>query len=281
MRLEFLDLTLRFDTIPALTQVTATLNGQVVGVLGANGSGKTSLLKILAGLTAPTSGRALIDGEEVHPGPKSWISYLPQETNFFPFLQHPGRTLSLTMAFRGVQDPNAPHKILEALGLEEEERSAEGFSGGMKQKLRIATALVHAPRLLVMDEPMTGLDTRERFRVLRLIERLRGRVSVVFSTHNPHDAAAVCDAVLILGRGRAVAVGVPDDLAQEAKGSVYEIEVSSLSLPSDEAYEVIQAHREDGRFRLRVLGTPPPGAREVSPTFEDAYLLLTARKVGS
>lgn len=181
------------------------------------------------------------------------------------------------MAFRGVQDPNAPHKILGALGLEEEERSAEGFSGGMKQKLRIATALVHAPRLLLMDEPMTGLDTRERFRVLRLIERLRGRVSVVFSTHNPHDAAAVCDAVLILGRGHAVAAGLPDDLAREAEGSVFEVQVPSATLPLNGNYEVVQAHREDGGFRLRVLGTPPPGARAVAPTLEEAYLLLTAR----
>jgi ABC-type multidrug transport system ATPase subunit len=279
MLLEFRDLTLLFDGTTALTRLTATLRGEVIVLLGANGSGKTSVLKILAGITAPTSGAALIDGEEVHAGRKSWVSYLPQEAGFFPFLQHPARTLSLSMQFRGIQDPEAPRKILAALGLEEEDRSAEGFSGGMKQKLRIASALVHAPRLLLLDEPTTGLDTRERFRVLRLIERLRGRVSVVFATHDPHDATAVADAVLILGRGHAVAAGNPVDIAREAEGAVFEITIPLDSLPDDQGYEIVEAHRGDQSYRLRILGTPPPGARLVEPTLEDAYLLLTGRDV--
>lgn len=276
MRLEFRDLTLRFNGTPALAGLTARLEGSIIGLLGANGSGKTSVLKILAGLTAPTAGEALIDGEEVRPGRQSWISYLPQETGFFPFLQHPSRTLSLTMQFRGIQDPDAPRRVLAALGLEEEERSAEGFSGGMKQKLRIASALVHAPRLLLLDEPTTGLDTRERFRVLRLIGRLRTRVSVVFSTHTPDDAAAVCDAVLILNRGQAAASGAPGELAREADGRVFEIRVAAEQLPPEGPYEVVRAQRDERGYRLRILGDPLPGAQPVPPTLEDAYLLLTA-----
>lgn len=277
MLLEFRDLTLLFDGTAALTRLSATLRGGIIALLGANGSGKTSVLKILAGITAPTEGHALFDGEEVRPGLKSWVSYLPQETGFFPFLQHPIRTLSLSMQFRGIQDPEAPQKILAALGLEEEDRSAEGFSGGMKQKLRIASALVHTPRLLLLDEPTTGLDTRERFRVLRLIERLRGRVSMVFSTHDPHDAAAVADAVLILGRGHAVAAGNPVDITREAEGAVFEITVPLDRLPDGGGYEIVEAHRGDQAYRLRILGTPPPGARPVEPNLEDAYLLLTGR----
>ncbi len=276
MLAEFRDLSLQFDGTPALAGLTARLEGSVIGLLGANGSGKTSVLKILAGLDAPTAGLALIDGEEVRPGRRSWVSYLPQETGFFPFLQHPSHTLSLTMQFRGIQDPAAPHRVLEALGLEEEDRSAEGFSGGMKQKLRIASALVHAPRLLLLDEPTTGLDTRERFRVLRLIERLRGRVGVIFSTHTPDDAAAVCDAVLILHRGRAVASGPPAALAQQANGRVFEIRVAADQLPPEGPYEVVRAQREERGYRLRILGDPLPGAQPDAPTLEDAYLLLTS-----
>lgn len=147
----------------------------------------------------------------------------------------------------------------------------------MKQKLRIASALVHAPRLLLLDEPTTGLDTRERFRVLRMFERLRGRVSIVFATHDPHDAAAVADAVLILHRGHTVAAGNPIDITREAEGAVFEIAVGSESLPEDGRYEIIEAHREERGYRLRILGSPPPGARAVQPTLEDAYLLLTGR----
>lgn len=275
MLIEFEDLSLVVDGTTALTHLSARLQGSVIGLLGANGSGKTSLLKILAGVIASTEGRAVIDGEHVRPGRRSWVSYLPQETGFFPFLQHPTRTLSLTLQFRGIVDPDAPRKVLAALGLEDEDRSAEGFSGGMKQKLRIASALVHAPRLLLLDEPTTGLDIRERFLVLRLIERLRGTVSVVFSTHDPRDAAVVCDAVLILSRGRSVAFGTPATIAQRAEGQVFQISVRVPALPTPHGYEIIEAHQEDGGFRLRIVGSPPPGAIPAIPTLEDAYVLLT------
>lgn len=277
MILEFRDVSLVFDGTPALTRLTATLRGTIIALLGANGSGKTSVLKTLAGLSAPASGTALIDGQEIRGGRQSWISYLPQETGFFPFAQHPARTLSLTMQLRGIREPDAPEKILAALGLDEEDRSAEGFSGGMKQKLRIASALMHTPRLLLLDEPTTGLDTRERFRVLRMFDRLRGQVSIVFATHDPHDAEAVADAVLILDRGHAVAAGNPIDITREAEGAVFEIAVGTGSIPEDADYEIVKAHREERGYRLRILGSPPTGAREVRPTLEDAYLLLTGR----
>lgn len=276
MRLDVDDLTLEIDGIRALVGVNCSLEGRIIALLGANGSGKTSLLRILAGLTAPTRGRALIDGQAVHPGSRSaWISYLPQETGFFPFLQHPGRTLSLTLQFRGITDPDAPRRVLSALGLDDEDRSAAGFSGGMKQKLRIATALVHAPRLLLLDEPTTGLDPRERLRVLRLIERIRDRAAVIFSTHDPADAAAVADTALILNRGEAVASGAPAELTRLADGRVFEIWLPSDTLPDPAEVETVKAHREDGGFRLRVLGSAPRGAQRVRPTLEDAYLLLT------
>lgn len=279
MHLAFADLSLEFDGVPALRHLTARIGGDIIALLGANGSGKTSILRILAGLAAPTAGKAFLDGEEIVPGRRSWVSYLPQETGFFPFLQHPGRTLSLSMQFRGLMDPDAPRKVLAALGLEDEERSAEGFSGGMKQKLRIAQALIHAPRLLLLDEPTTGLDTRERRRILQLIEWLRGRVSVVFSTHEPDDAAAVADEVLILKGGEAAATGSPPDLTRLAEGHVFEIRSPSSGLPDTDGVEVVRATRDEGGYRLRVIGAAPPGAHPVEPILEDAYLLLTRNDV--
>lgn len=276
MQLLFEDLTLEFDGIQALAHLNGQVRGQVIGLLGANGSGKTSLLRILAGLQAPTSGQVLLDSEEIRPGRKPWISYLPQESGFFPFLQLPGRTLSLSMELRGVHDPDAPGRVLAALGLDEEERSAEGFSGGMKQKLRVAQALIHGPRVLLLDEPTTGLDARERFRVLRLIERLRNTVSVVFSTHQPADAAAVCDTVVILDRGQLVDTGSPSDLTGAAEGRVFEVDVTSPTLPEEEEYDIVRAERHNGTLRLRVVGDQPRGGEAVTPTLEDAYHLLTA-----
>lgn len=275
MLIELRDLTFEIEGILALDGVNARLEGGVIGVLGANGSGKTSLLRVLAGLARPSRGEAVVDGRSITVGRHPWISYLPQETEFFPFQQHPAQTLSLSMAFRGVVDPEAPSRILEALGLRDEDRSASGFSGGMKQKLRIAQALIHAPRLLLLDEPTTGLDARERLRVLRLLDRLRDRVGITFSTHDPADAAAVCDLVVILHAGRLVTSGAPEALRRFAAGQVYEMTVPGAAIPDPADGEVIAAERVGEAFRLRMLGMPPSPDLAVEPTLEDAYLLLT------
>ncbi len=278
VRLELQGLTLKYGDAVALQSVNVSLDGGVIGLLGANASGKTSMLKILAGILQATEGRVSIDGEEISQGKKAWISYLPQETGFFPFFQRPRETLSASLLLRGVVDSNAPRAVLAALGLEEEERSAEEFSGGMKQKLRIAQALIHAPRVLLLDEPTVGLDTRERFRILRLIDRIRDRVSVVFATHQPDDVAAVCDELLVLHQGRVVASGRPAELIASAEGRVFEVSVNSPALPDDARYDLVRAERHGDSLRLRVVGEPPEGAREVSPNMEDAYILLTRRR---
>jgi len=274
MKLELQQLSVRYGDRVGLQAVTATLEGQIIGVLGANASGKTSLLRIAASVAAPTAGRVLIDGVEVRPGRKPDISYLPQETGFFPFWQRPQETLSGALMLRGVpgQDPRA---LLAAVGLSEEDRSADEFSGGMKQKLRIAQALAHAPRLLILDEPTTGLDIRERFRLLRVLERLRGRVNVIFSTHQPGDASAICDALLILHRGRAVVADAPSTIRSAADGRVFEFSLASEALPEPSGFEVVSAQRERSGLRLRVVGNPPEGATIVPARLEDAYVLLT------
>lgn len=278
MRVEFHSLSVVYDGVRALDGLSAVLEGRILGILGANASGKTSLLRVLAGLQAPTVGAAFLDGSEVRPGRNPMVSYLPQQADFFPFRQRAAHTLSLSMRLRGIEDPEAARRLLAAVGLEEDERSAETFSGGMKQKLRIAQALVHAPHLLLLDEPTTGLDLRERFRVLRLIERLRDRVAIVFSTHQPEDAAAVCDQVLVLHRGCALAAGAPAEIAARASGWVFECAVSSPTLPFDPAFEIVAAERRGQGLRLRLVGIPPAGARPVEPTLADALVWLTRQE---
>ncbi len=275
MRLELRDLTLRYDSVTALDGASAVLEGRILVLLGSNGSGKTSLLRILAGLASPSAGQALLDGEEARPGRHPGISYLPQETGFFPFLQQAGQTLSLSLRLRGIDDPQAPRRLLAAMGLEEEERSPAGYSGGMKQKLRIAQALTHQPRLLLLDEPTTGLDAHERMRVLRLLDRLRDRAAILFSTHDPEDAAAVAEEVAVLHRGRVVAAGTPAAVTAQASGLVSTIVVESPLIPTFPGCAVVRAAREGERLHLRVVGEPPPGAEPVPPRLEDAYALLT------
>ena len=274
MKLELEQLSLRYGDRVALQSLTATLEGQIIGVLGANASGKTSLLRIVAGVAAPTAGRVLVDGVEVRPGRRADTSYLPQETEFFPFWQRPQETLAGTFLLRGVprQDPSA---LLAAVGLSEEDRSADEFSGGMKQKLRIAQALAHAPRLLILDEPTTGLDIRERFRLLRVLERLRSLVSVIFSTHQPEDAAAVCDSLLILHRGRLVAAGAPSALCAQAEGRVFELSLPTAALPEPSDFDLVWAERGRSGLHIRAVGDRPEGATTVPARLEDAYVFFT------
>ena len=209
MKIEARNLSLAYGKVAALRDLRAEVQGRIIGVLGPTASGKTSLLQVLAGLIPPSGGEMRIDGEPVPAGRRRDAAYVPQETGAFPFFQRPKETLSLALSLRGVKAEEYPQQFLEALGLGEEDRSAAGYSAGMKQKVRIAYAMIHTPRLLLLDEPMTGLDVRERFRVLRLLDRLRRLVTVVFSTHHPEEAAAICDEILILNRGQAVAFGNP------------------------------------------------------------------------
>src|SRR5215475_14663492 len=241
MRVEARLLSLSYGDVVALRDLDADVTGRVIGVLGATASGKTSLLQIIAGLRAPSSGELRIDGELVQVGKKGEVAYVPQDTGAFPFFQRPRETMALGRSLRGMPASDYPEQFLQALGLGEEDRSAAGYSAGMKQKVRIAYAMIHTPRLLLLDEPMTGLDVRERFRVLRLLERLRGLTTIIFSTHHPEEAAAICDKILILERGRAVASGSPADITRQAAGHVFETSVRVQSLPEEKTWDVVSA----------------------------------------
>jgi ABC-2 type transport system ATP-binding protein len=252
------------------------VTGSVIGVLGATASGKTSLLQIVAGRIAPSSGQVRLDGQPVEPGRSRRVAWVPQDTGAFPFFQRPKDTMALGLEVQGIAAADFPEQFLEALGLADDDRSAAGYSTGMKQKVRIAYAMVHTPGLLVLDEPMTGLDVRERFRVLRLLDRLRRLTTVVFSTHHPEEAAAVCDEVLILKGGRAVASGSPWEIARRAAGHVFEATVRAQHLPAAPAGQIVSAERDGDFLHLRVVGSPPPDARPVAPRLADAYVLLTS-----
>ena len=277
MKIEARNLSLAYGKVAALRDLSAEVQGRIIGVLGPTASGKTSLLQVLAGLIPPSGGEMRIDGEPVPAGRRRDAAYVPQETGAFPFFQRPKETLSLALSLRGVKAEEYPQQFLDALGLGEEDRSAAGYSAGMKQKVRIAYAMIHTPRLLLLDEPMTGLDVRERFRVLRLLDRLRSLVTVVFSTHHPEEAAAICDEILILNRGQAVAWGNPSEITARAAGHVFDVSIPLQPLPADARWDVVSAERDGEHLRLRVVGEAPPDARPVPPRLTDAYVLLTSR----
>jgi ABC-2 type transport system ATP-binding protein len=277
MRIEARDLSLAYGDVVALRSLTADVEGHVIGVLGATASGKTSLLQVMAGVVASTAGEVRIDGHAVAAGKRRDVAFVPQDAGAFPYFQRPKQTMTLALGLRGVESSEYPAQFLEALGLGDDDRGAAGYSTGMRQKARIAYAMVHTPRLLLLDEPMAGLDVRERYRVLRLLDRLRRLTAIVFSTHHPEEAAAVCDKVLVLSHGAVAACGTPSELTERAAGHVFETSMPLQHLPAAPDWDVVSAERTGDALQLRVVGSPPPDARPVPPRLIDAYVFLTAK----
>jgi ABC-2 type transport system ATP-binding protein len=207
--------------------------GSVFGFLGPNGAGKTTTLRILAGLARADAGQAWIDGLEVAGARSrvaSRIGYLPQDPAFYPwmkaweFLDHVGRVFGLPAQERQART----RELLHLVGLVEvAHRRVGGFSGGMGQRLGIAQALVNRPPVLLLDEPVSGLDPAGRRELLHLIDQLRGQCTVFMSTHILADVERVCDTVAIIDRGRLLAEAPQQELLGRYAVPAIEIEVGN------------------------------------------------------
>jgi ABC-2 type transport system ATP-binding protein len=208
----------------------AVPEGSVFGFLGPNGAGKTTAIKILTGLVEPTSGEAWVAGEPVAESSsrlRSQIGYLSQDPRFYTWMT--GRELLVFAGeLYGADRAAARRRADELLELSGLERAATrrigGYSGGMVQRLGIAQAIVSAPRILFLDEPCASLDPLGRRDVLEFIARLRGKTTVLMSTHILEDVERVCDTVGIIDRGRMVATAETGELGRRFAPPVVELE---------------------------------------------------------
>ncbi len=227
-------LTKDFGNVQALVGLSLSVEaGSVYGFLGPNGAGKTTTIRILTGLAHADAGRAWVDGVEVtaDPGKASRrIGYLPQDPSVYPwmtareFLDYVGRVYGLSSRERATRI----EELLELAGLvEAADRRIGGFSGGMGQRLGLAQALVNRPPVLLLDEPVSGLDPGGRRDLLQLIERLRGQCTVFMSTHILADVERVCDAVGIISRGRLVVEAPQEELLQRYAVPAFEVQVEN------------------------------------------------------
>jgi molybdate transport system ATP-binding protein len=218
-------------------EVDATLDGRVTAIFGASGAGKTSLLELIAGLRRPAAGRVRVDGTTltdvaarafVSPGSRA-VGYVPQEGALFPHL-------SVRKNLLYGHDASRPHPagltfehvaaVLEITALTE--RTIGTLSGGEKQRVALGRALLAAPRLLLLDEPLAGLDAPLRERLLPYLARVRDEFAIpmLYVTHSPDEVVALCDSVLVLAAGRVIAHGRPADLFRPAAGPRYELKES-------------------------------------------------------
>ena len=224
-------LTKRFGSILALDRLDlAVPRGSIFGLLGPNGAGKTTTIRILAGLARPTAGSALVAGVPVglgQPELRRRLGYLDQDPRFYSWMK--GRELlELVGRLHGLGGAELRTRVagmLERTGLAgAAERRIGGYSGGMRQRLGIAQALVHGPELLILDEPVSSLDPEGRRDLLELVAGLRGEATVVFSTHVLADVERICDRVAILDRGRRVTEGPLEELLAAHARPIYNLD---------------------------------------------------------
>src|SRR5271167_61637 len=252
----------------------------VVGLLGPNGAGKSTLMRILATVTRATEGRVLWNDADIARTPdglRSVLGYLPQDFGVYPHLTA-REFLEYLAAAKGLDAAAARRRIDELLGVvnlgEVRDRPLGGFSGGMKQRIGIAQALLNDPQLLIVDEPTAGLDPEERVRFRNLLSELSGQRIIILSTHIVSDVEATATDIALISQGTLVAHASPEELLRQVEGKVWEWILPSADLnAARQKYLVSNTARRSNGVHARVLAdVPPAGAQPATPNLEDAYL---------
>ncbi len=275
--------------VHALRGVQLSLEPGVLGLLGPNGAGKSTLMRILATITRPTEGRVLWNDVDIAHKPDSLrevLGYLPQDFGVYPNL-NAVEFLEYLAAVKGLDAKAAHKRIAELLDLvnltSAAKRPLGGYSGGMRQRVGIAQALLNDPQLLIVDEPTAGLDPEERLRFRNLLSELSGERIVILSTHIVSDIEAVATSIAILAQGELLTHGSPEALLASLAGRIWEVIVSSADLATLRRDHLVSstAHRADGvHARVVANAAPTPTARPLDPSLEDAYLdALTNQRI--
>ncbi|HZO70895.1 MAG TPA: ABC transporter ATP-binding protein [Ktedonobacteraceae bacterium] len=261
---------------------TLELGTGVLGLLGPNGAGKSTLMRILATITKPTEGAVSWKGSDIvkHPNRlRVEMGYLPQDFGIYPNLTA-REFLEYMAAIKGIDGKAASRRIDELLQLvnlmDASKRPMKGFSGGMKQRVGIAQALLNDPALLIVDEPTVGLDPEERIRFRNLLSDLAGERIVILSTHIVSDVEATASDIVIMNKGRMLARAKPEQLLKTVEGKVWEWAMPSEEFAAIRAHHVISntTRRSEGIHARIISNTAPSAAavRATVTTLEDAYL---------
>ena len=272
----------------ALKNVSVTIHSGMYGLLGRNGAGKTSLMRILATLSVPSGGEVSMNGIPINETGKirEIVGYLSQNFYFY-------RNMSVydAMDYLGLLS-NLPDKIrkeriaslLEQVNLKENMRTKiKALSGGMKQRLGIAQALLHDPQILIVDEPTAGLDPEERIRFRNMLSEFAEDRIVILSTHISSDVETSCENIGVLDNGKMIWNGAAEELIKQAEGKVYLI---SAEKKQDkiirEKYTVLNIIASGSGTQYRVLSETLPEEKHIlqAPTLEDGYMYLLSQTDG-
>ena len=259
--------------------VSLDLSSGVIGLLGPNGAGKTTLMQMIATITRPTGGRIFFEGADIAKRPNDLrrkLGYLPQDFGVYDNLTA-REFLTYFAALKGIHSKTRVHEMLETVNLHTvSDRALGGFSGGMKQRLGIAQALINDPTLVIVDEPTAGLDPEERVRFRNVLSEMGFGKLVILSTHIVSDIESVATQIAVMKEGRLVTIAAPEVLLRMSEGHVWESIVSSDEFNTlRTTLKISSAIRKSDGVHIRFVGPGPlNGATPAEPELEDAFLYL-------
>jgi ABC-2 type transport system ATP-binding protein len=274
----------------ALKDINLEFGNGMFGLLGPNGAGKSSLMRIIVTLMKPTTGIIMIDGKDIQKHRKelrSILGYLPQDFRFFTslktweFLDYSGALAGLRNRKERLSEVD---RLLDQVGLlEVRDRPANKLSGGMKRRLGIAQALIGKPKIIVVDEPTTGLDPDERIRFRNILSQLSQRdVIIILSTHIVGDISSTCQSMALLNRGELVFSGPPEKLIKQAEGHVFKLHLTPYEYETvKERYNVISTIPVETGWEVQVVSDDRPDydASDIIPNIEHAYVYYMEHKL--
>ncbi len=271
----------------AINGISLDIHTGLFGLLGPNGAGKSTLMRIICSLLVPTEGHVTVGGYDVvkeRRRLRRLLGYLPQDFNAWRLhrVEEVLETLAILSGLKNNSERRSRvAEILELVGLlDVSHRKVKSLSGGMVRRLGVAQALIHDPKILIVDEPTVGLDPEERIHFRQLMAKLGKERIIILSTHIVGDLGAGCHDLALIDRGRMEFRGSPEKLVEKAKGFVFEMHLDGSRTEVADQYEIVSQEQKLGRTIIRAvsrMGEIPEGAVPVeSPTLEEAYLAFMA-----
>jgi len=266
-----------------LKDFSLSIENGILGLLGPNGAGKSTLMKIISTISRPSSGTVVLDGHDILQNPdyiRGMLGYLPQDFGVYANL-NAYEFLEYIAAMKGVGGPDLKARIeglLEGLNLTASAKAPIGsYSGGMKQRVGIAQALLNDPKVLIFDEPTVGLDPEERMRFRNLIADLAQNCIIILSSHIVSDIETIADQVAIMKSGQLITTGTQAELIQQAEGKVFEVLMNNEDLAAFKTkHQVVNTTRYKEQLKIRYMSDEPiHGSVPIIASLEDAYLYLT------
>lgn len=284
MRLAIKNLSKKYSgSTYALKEFSLDIETGILGLLGPNGAGKSTLMKMIATVTKPTSGQLLLNKNNIVKDPnymRSQIGFLPQDFGVYPNL-NAFEFLEYVAAMKGVGGASLKKRIrqlIEGLNLIEVAKNPiSSYSGGMKQRVGIAQALLNEPKVIIFDEPTVGLDPEERVRFRNLITDLANDCIVILSSHIVSDIDTIADRVAVMKDGQLVISGTQESLIAKVQGLVYERNIETTELVAfKNSHRVISTSRKAGKLNVRyITNQSNETGQAMEANLEDAYLFLT------